>query len=167
MTDPDRTRLLEARLLVGYLGERAQFSWWETAFHEPSSRLFLEPVFTKTTCLARYHGVCEAARRLHDEHLNVGGFHLFRLPEEIEQDLHGMMQSDVGETLTERSTQNSETALDALSFLAISRRRPASDGPTAIGTIAELESDQTPGLIAEIYRSAFTQGIRAYPYLTP
>jgi len=35
--------LLQMRLLVGFLGERAQ-----------------------------YHGVLEAARRLHDEHLNVG-----------------------------------------------------------------------------------------------
>lgn len=166
MTVPDRTRLLEARLLVGYLGERAQFSWWATGFHEPSSRLFLEPVFTKTPCLARYHGVCEAARRLHDEHLNVGGFHLFRLPEEIEQDLHGMMQSDVGETLTARSTQSRGAAMDALSHLAVAGR-PASDGPTAVGTIAELASEQTLGLIAEVYWSAFTQGIRAYPYLTP
>lgn len=166
MGHPDRTRILEARLLVGYLGERAQFGWWPTGFYEPSSRSFLEPVFTKTPRLARYHGVCESARRLHDEHLNVGGFHLFRLPEEIEQDLHGMMQSDVGECLTERSTQSLEAALDALSRLS-GAGGSASDGPTAVGAIAELESEPTLGLIAEVYWSAFTQGIRAYPYLSP
>ncbi|MBK1645201.1 hypothetical protein CKO25_11210 [Thiocapsa imhoffii] len=166
MRKPDRTRLLEARLLVGYLGERAQCNWWETAFHEPSSRPFLGPVFIKTAGLARYHGVCEAARRLHDEHLNVDGFHLFRLPEEIEQDLHGLMQGDVGETISACLTQSREAALDALSRLAIAGR-PASDGPTRVGTIAELASERTLGLIAEVYRSAFSQGIRAYPYLTP
>lgn len=72
MTPSNITTLLELRLLVGFLGERAQYAWWPTAFYEPSSRLFLEPVFAKTARLAQYHGVLEAARRLHDEHLNVG-----------------------------------------------------------------------------------------------
>ena len=71
--------LLQMRMLVGFLGERAQHAWWPTAFYEPSSRHFLEPVFVKTARLAQYHGVVEAARRLHDEHLSVGSFHLFRL----------------------------------------------------------------------------------------
>jgi len=72
--------LLQMRLLVGFLGERAQFGWWPTSFNEASSRLFLEPVFSKTSRLAQYHGVLEAARRLHDEHLSVGSYHLFRVP---------------------------------------------------------------------------------------
>ena len=78
--------LLQIRLLVGYLGERAQFAWWPTAFYEPSSQLFPAPVFSKTPQFAQYHGVTEAARLLHDEHLNVGSYHLFRFPEEVEQD---------------------------------------------------------------------------------
>ena len=88
MNQPHLNNVLAMRCLVGYLGERAQFAWWPTAFYEPSSRLFLEPVFAKTSRLAQYHGVIEAARRLHDEHLSVGSYHLFRLPEEVEQDLH-------------------------------------------------------------------------------
>src|SRR5664280_937787 len=72
--------LLQIRLLVGFLGERAQFAWWPTAFYDPSSQLFLAPVFSKTSQLAQYHGVTEAARLLHDEHLNVGSYHLFRFP---------------------------------------------------------------------------------------
>ena len=54
--------LLQMRLLVGFLGERAQCAWWPTAFYEASSKLFLEPVFSKTSRLAQYHGVLEAAR---------------------------------------------------------------------------------------------------------
>ena len=80
--------LLEIRGPVGFLGECSQYGWWPTAFYEASSRPFLEPVFTKTARSAQYHGVVAAARRLHDEHLSVGSFHLFRLPEETEQDLH-------------------------------------------------------------------------------
>src|SRR5690606_19463731 len=85
--------LLELRTLVDVLEERAQCDWWPTALYEASSRLFLETVFTKTYRLAQYHGVLEAARRLHDEHLSVGSYHLFRLPEEVEQDLHAIVQS--------------------------------------------------------------------------
>src|SRR5690606_20401440 len=90
------TGLLRLRFAVGFLGEQAQYAWWPTAFYGPSSRLFLEPVFSKTSRLAQYHGVLEAARRLHDDHLNVGSYHLFRLPEEIEQDLHAAVQSSLG-----------------------------------------------------------------------
>src|SRR5690606_20632281 len=92
MNHSSMSSLLELRMLVGFLGERAQCAWWPTAFYEASSRLFLEPVFSKTSRLAQYHGVLEAARRLHDEHLSVGSYHLFRLPEAIDQDLHAMMQ---------------------------------------------------------------------------
>ena len=56
-------------------------------------------MFSKTSRLAQYHGVLEAARRLHDEHLSVGSYHLFRLPEEVEQDLHALVQTITGEEL--------------------------------------------------------------------
>src|ERR1044071_7696845 len=86
-------KYLNLRLIVGFLGEKSQFGWCPTAFYEPSSRLFLEPVFPKTYRLAQYNGVREAARLLHDEYVGVGNvFHLFRLPEEMEQDLHTLMQ---------------------------------------------------------------------------
>jgi len=39
--------LLQLRLIVGFLGERAQCAWWPTAFYEASSRQFLEPVFPR------------------------------------------------------------------------------------------------------------------------
>lgn len=58
MNESYLSTLLQLRLLVGFLGECAQFGWWPTAFHEASSRLFLEPVFAKTSRLTQYHGVC-------------------------------------------------------------------------------------------------------------
>ena len=121
MPESDRPTLLQMRLLVGFLGERAQFAWWPTTFYEPASRLFLDPVFSKTTRLAQYHGVLEAARRLHDAHLNVGCHHLFRLPEEVEQDLHGLMQGSTGENLTGQATQSQEGAMAALKHLGLAQ----------------------------------------------
>ncbi len=156
--------LLQMRLLVGFLGERAQCAWWPTAFYEASSKLFLEPVFSKTSRLAQYHGVLEAARRLHDEHLSVGSYHLFRLPEEVEQDLHAAMQSCVGEELASQTPQSKEAALDALKQLAATGGTPGV-GPMAIGSIKDLDSSDTLETIAAAYLSAFTQDANTYPYL--
>lgn len=156
--------LLLMRLLVGFLGERAQCAWWPTAFYEASSRLFLEPVFSKTSRLAQYHGVLEAARRLHDEHLSVGSYHLFRLPEEVEQDLHAILQSNVGEELSKQVPQSKEVALDTLMRLAATQGT-SSVGPTAVGSIKDLDSSGTLKAIAAAYLSAFTQNAKTYPYL--
>lgn len=156
--------LLEMRMLVGFLGERAQCAWWPTAFYEASSKHFLEPVFSKTSRLAQYHGVLEAARRLHDEHLSVGCYHLFRLPEEVEQDLHATMQSSVGAELAIHTPPSKEAALLALTRLAATSSTP-SVGPTAVGGIKDLDSTDTLKAIAAAYLSAFTQNAKTYPYL--
>lgn len=156
--------LLQMRLLVGFLGERAQCAWWPTAFYEASSKLFLEPVFSKTYHLAQYHGVLEAARRLHDEHLSVGSYHLFRLPEEAEQDLHAIVQSSAGEELASQTPQSKEAALDALKRLAATSGT-ASVGPTAVGSIKDIDSTDTLKAIAAAYLSAFMQDAKTYPYL--
>lgn len=151
-------------MLVGFLGERAQCAWWPTAFYEASSRLFLEPVFSKTSRLAQYHGVLEAARRLHDEHLSVGSYHLFRLPEEVEQDLHAIVQSSVGEELSSQSSQSKEAALEALKRLS-AKNGTSGVGPAAVGNINDLDSTDTLKAIAAAYLSAFTQNVKTYPYL--
>jgi hypothetical protein len=156
--------ILDLRFLVGFLGERSQFGWWSTAFYEASSRLFLEPVCSKTFRLAQYHGVLEAARRLHDEHLSVGSYHLFRLPEEVEQDLHGLMLSKEGEEIAAQVPQERDAALNALKTASTNSPK-LSEGPTAVGNIKELDSPAVLKSIAGAYLSAFQQNARSYPYL--
>lgn len=156
--------LLQMRLLVGFLGEQAQYDWWPTSFYKASSRMFLEPVFAKTASLAQYHGVLEAARRLHDEHLSVGSYHLFRLPEEVEQDLHALMLSHVGEALASQASQSKEAALAELKRMA-GAIAATGVGPTSVGSIKDLESGDIQQAIAAAYLSAFDQGAKSYPYL--
>ena len=156
--------LLQMRLLIGFLGERAQFAWWPTAFYEPSSHLFLEPVFARTSRLAQYHGVLEAARRLHDEHLSVGSYHLFRLPEEVEQDLHALVQNSAGAEFAAQVPQNKEAALTALQHLA-GANQVGCVGPTAVGNIDGLSASDTLKSIAGGYLSAFSDNVKTYPYL--
>lgn len=164
MKNSSLATLLKLRVMVAYLGERAQYNWWPTAFYEPSSRLFLEPAFGKTSRLAQYHGVLEAARRLHDELLSVGSYHLFRLPEETEQDLHNLMLSQVGEELTSNFAFSKEAALDAVERLAVPQAN-FREGPAAVGRVEDIFSNDVLGSVAFSYLAAFKQDIKSYPYL--
>jgi hypothetical protein len=108
--------------------------------------------------------VLEAARRLHDEHLSVGSYHLFRLSEEVEQDLHATMLGSVGQDLAIEVPQSKEAALDALTRMGTTGLTH-SVGPTAVGAIKDLDSADVLRAIAAIYLSAFTQDAKSYPYL--
>jgi hypothetical protein len=156
--------MLGMRLLVGFLGERPQFAWWATSFFGDYSLRSLEFVTPKTSLLAQYHGVVEAARKLHDEHLNVGSYHLFRLPEEVEQDLHAIMQSSVGTELIKQVPQDKDAALAALKSFAGAIHSVAV-GPTAVGNIDQLSTDEILKSIAGAYVSAFSRNAKTYPYL--
>ena len=45
------------RTVVGYLGEREQYAWWQSSFFGPGSKTFLAPVFGRTQVLAQCAGV--------------------------------------------------------------------------------------------------------------
>ncbi len=162
MMDSALTPVLKVRLLVSFLGERAQFGWWPTAFYDASGRLFLEPIFSKTPQLAQYHGVVEAARRLHDEHLNVGTFHLFRLPEELEQDLHILVQGGAEELSPAVLFRDKQTALNALIDEAGSVKK-GGVGPVAIGNVGDIADHLKD--IASVYSAAFSSNTKSFPYL--
>lgn len=161
-TDASLSAVLNLRVLVGFLGERSQFGWWPTTFYDASGRLFLEPIFPKSQNLAQYQGVTAAACRLHDEHLSVGTYHLFRLPEEIEQDLYHMAQSG-GDGLSPSALYGDQQgALSALASLSGSERI-SGVGPVSIGNIAELNGHLMP--LASVYHSAFQSNTQSFPYL--
>jgi len=164
--DVDRLHAItRLRIIVGYIGEKAQFDWWPSSFFTPSSAAFLNPVFARTAALAQYHGVKEAARRVHDDHIGVGRvFHLFRLPETLEQSLFEVLQEPAAVTVTHEGIGSLATALDALqSFFKTSAS--VQEGPVQLGTVAELEGDAWLGAAAHCYHAAFTKGVRSYPYL--
>jgi hypothetical protein len=124
----------------------------------------LEPVFSKTSRLAQYHGVIEAARRLHDDHLSVGSFHLFRLPEEVEQDLHKVIQHPEVDDFVLQQMRSKDEAVSTLRDLA-EGVTVSTVGPIAIGNIRDLDSTSILKTIAAAYLSAFDQNAKTYPYL--
>ena len=160
------SQIARLRLLVGYLGERAQFGWWPTEFYSASSGAFLTPVFQRTAALAQYHGVREAAQRVHDEHIGVGRvFHLFRRPENLEQSLFEHLPGQAPAAVDREALASKEAALSALEASARSLG-DVREGPVQIGTRPELDTDGWIKSAAAHYHCAFVAGARAYPYFT-
>ena len=158
--------LIRLRLLVGYLGEKAQFSWWPTEFYGATSEAFLSPVFSKTAGLARYNGVLEAARRLHDEHVGVGqAVHLFRFPAVVEQSIHEELVNEGLDKAFLSDMASKDAALAALQELSDSSTT-RSEGPIQIGELSDLESKSWIGKTAACYLNAFKNNTKCFPYLT-
>jgi hypothetical protein len=152
--------------LVGYLGEKTQHNWWPSGFYAPTSAMFLNPVFPRTSRLAGYRGVVEAARRVHDEHIGIGRvFHLFRLPDEIEHELHRAVLAGEGGGSAGEPPASLESAMDELARLA-NGGLSAPEGPVKVGTRRHILDPDTIQDIARHYQDAFQREIRCFPYLT-
>jgi hypothetical protein len=102
---------------------------------------------------------------LHDEHLNVGSYHLFRLPEEIEQDLHLLLLSNDCERIAKDSPLTRDSALGDLGNMGM-KTYSFSAGPTAVGNIRDIASVKALRSIAGAYAWAFNQNAQTYPYLS-
>lgn len=48
--------ILKCETRLGFWGSRSQYGWWPTAFYDASSRLFLEPGFTRRLYLPNIMG---------------------------------------------------------------------------------------------------------------
>jgi hypothetical protein len=119
-------------------------------------------VFVRTGLLAQLHGVTEAARRIHDARLAAGSFHLFRLPEEIEQDLHllAVELSRSGATIIPVDAAAGMATLEELS----TGQGTDEPGPKLLGTLGGEDAWQRA---AAVYRDAFAKGFQGLPFFTP
>jgi hypothetical protein len=158
--------LAKLRFTIGYLGERNQFGWWQSSFFTPGSNAFLSPLFGRTQILAQCNGVTRAATLVHDERIGVGHvYHLFRLPEEIEQGIHQTLHKpNLGQALL-KIISKPETALDYLRKSSASKH-PAEVGPIRIGNIGALHNLDTWQTVASAYFYGFEQETIVCPYFS-
>jgi len=159
--------LARLRLLVGYIGEQRQPPWWPSSFFAPSSPVFLAPVFGKMSFLARYYGVKEAAAKVHDEHIGVGRgvFHLFRFPEALEEELHGLLSDSEVLEQVNRDLSSETGALKALELCGKTEVEPLV-GPVRIGGAKDLEKSNVWQIAARHYWQAFETNTQIFPYFT-
>jgi len=152
------------RFAVGLLGEREQAGWWPSSFMSPTSSAFLMPVFGANILHARYQGIVEASKRVHDERIGVGRvFHLFRLPEATEQRLFDALSSNEGKMGT--PLLSPEAASVALSVLAVASTE-AKEGPISIGSVEDLGRKDWLSIAASLYAAAFAAEVQCFPYFS-
>lgn len=165
--DPSQLETLaKLRAVVGYLGEREQYAWWQSSFFSPASHAFLAPVFGRTQVLAQVNGVTSAASLVHDERIGIGQvYHLFRLPEDIEQAIHRVLHS------TELCEQIAALVYERASAMTYLRQEAGSlagegTGPVHIGEIRDLRDVRSWSIATAHYARAFENRLEIYPYFT-
>jgi len=158
--------LATLRIVIGFLGEREQFAWWQSSFFSAGSEAFLSPIFARTRFLAQCTGVVQAASAIHDARIGTGNvYHLFRLPEDMTQDIHQHLQAsdtiqEIARTISDKATALNFLRQDTLSDLT------TSSGPMRIdqtGTLRDLSRWRT---VSAHYANAFDQGIEIFPYFS-
>jgi hypothetical protein len=157
------TQLLKMRVLVGFLGEKSQFNWWDTNFLSSTGLKFLEITCPRTAFSAGCHSVFEAAARLHDARIGKGRvYHLFRLPPEVEEGLHRLL---AGPELPVSPGMVKEKALSDLKAMAPGGLS-APEGPVQIGTFKNMLTDFAVEELAQHYADAFAKGKQTFPYFS-
>ncbi|MCP4691972.1 MAG: BrxE family protein [Desulfobacterales bacterium] len=167
MTREVLKKIAMLRVSVGFLGESHQNNWWPGAFFSPSSEAFLAPVFGKTSFLARYYGVKEAAAIAHDKRIGVGEgvFHLFRLPEALERDLRALLDDPEMEKEAREITGDKESAFRFLRESA-EKGKGLEEGPVRLGDRSELLDETIWRIAARHYLTAFQKGGRTLPFFS-
>lgn len=158
--------LATKRIIVGYLGEREQFGFWQSSFFTQGSSSFLAPTFGRTQLLAQYNGVSRSAAITHDARIGVGNvYHLFRLPEDLEQSLYNIIKESLFEKKIRdiTTTQNS-----ALEYLRVSAKNTSNKGvgPTRIGKIKNLRDPKSWDTVSGLYLSAFEKNSEILPFFS-
>lgn len=167
MKRSDLIFLARLRLFVGYLGEQNQFAWWPCSFYAEHSKAFLAPVFGKTLFLTQYYGIKEAATKVHDNYIGVGRgvFHLFRLPETIEQELHTLLcDAEIAKQLTEELSGMTDV-LKALELCGDTSIDPAV-GPVRVGGLPDIEGKDAWQVVASHYRQSFATNNKVFPFFS-
>ena len=152
-------------MLIGFLGENHQSSWWDCSFLSSSSNAFLAPIYPNTTIMAQYSGVCQAASIVHDEHIGIGRhYHLYRLPDSIERSLLIRIQDhDFSEQLS-CVLSTSETAINRLEELSEEAVEKA-EGPIAVGDYSDVKLDALIKASRSYYLAAIKSGYKTFPYM--
>lgn len=168
MNERNLLEIAKLRICIGYFGEVHQHGWWQSSFFHSSSSAFLIPVFGKTHLLAKYHGVKEAASIVHDEHIGIGKgvYHLFRLPEINERQIHELLDKNEVIQAIEPLFQNQESAGNYLRKLQSAGGNYNGVGPVRIGSIQQMDDTSTWKLIAQYYLKAFQESIKVFPYFS-
>lgn len=151
------------RLLVGYLGQGKQSSWWDCNFLDATGQRFLETTFPRTAKQAALRATADAACLTHDKALGrIGCYHLFRLPPALE-DLVETGYNRIDWTLAFKDIASRESAFTKIESLDTANIN-APVGPVQVGFSNKILTSTAIGELAAHYNSAFKDDVQCFPY---
>ena len=115
--------------------------------------------------MSQAEGVRAAAGELHDQRIGVGKvFHLFRLPEELEQSFHRLLHDEeICAAFTQRITSK-EHAIDYLES-TFGGDPDGSIGPVSVGDVRRVTEETTVATIGQYYLQGFKAESPVFPFL--
>ena len=157
------SQLLSLRKSVSFLGEKENFSWWQTNILNSVGLKFMQTNYPRTAHNAALDAVGMAATKEHDEKIGLGRvYHLFRLPHELEQSLHQLSMEQEKDISFPSSKDEAIEDLKSISNEILS----VEPGPCQIGTKKTIRSSFGVQEIAKHYLSAFTTNVKCFPYFS-
>lgn len=159
---------LRLRALVLALGESVSPAWWRTEFMSETGLRFLERLYPRTVFHAAVRAAGEAACGVHDRAVGrVGVYHLFRLPESLEVEIHQMSPTGNEDfiTLFRAGLGSPERLMEMMVPLCgAGEAQDVASGAKRIGTDRQLLTSDGLNRVATIYHSAFRKRTLAFPY---
>lgn len=157
--------LITLRAIVGFLGEKPQFGWWDTNFLSETGLKFLNITFPRTALSAGVNSVTEAAKRLHDSRIGKGRvYHLFRMPEFAEQRISKRLLDYDSSTLLPL-LKDKDGALEKLHSVT-ENSLESIEGPIQLGSGKNLFQLSYIQKVAKHYEYAFENEKQTFPYFT-
>jgi hypothetical protein len=167
MIQIDLMDIAKLRLCIGFLGESHQYAWWQSSFLSSNSSQFLAPVFEKTSFYSQYYGVKDAAAKVHDTHIGIGKgvFHLFRLPENVERELHEILGKKENVIVFQNFVQDKNQSEQFLKDYS-KNNVPDAIGPVRLGDITDIDKKIVWQTVAHYYLNSFNQRAKVFPYFS-
>jgi hypothetical protein len=148
--------IIDLRAIVSYVGEKKQ--WWNSNFHDSSSKDFLDYIFPKSTN-TQFNCSSVSTRNFLDNQVGANYYHLFRLPMSVEELIAKKGVSNGVEQFT-----SEDDAMSLLTKLADGLSTDGNSGPKNIGSIDQFEKETLQVFAAE-YKKAFENNFQVHPYL--
>jgi hypothetical protein len=156
-------KLIAMRTLIGFLGEKEQFNWWDTLFLGKTALSYLQLNFPRTKFSAALHSVTEAAKKVHDDRIGKGNVnHIFRLTAHDEHQLANYLR-DINPDQFLYLFESKETALSHLSQY-VTEEQPLKQGPVQVDSDSFFTINGLKKAAAYYYQ-AFTSGVKTFPYI--
>ncbi len=155
--------------LVLALGESADPAWWKTGFMNETGLRFLERIYPRTFLSAAVCSAGKAASNIHDRAVGrIGAYHLFRLPESLENEISRMpLETNQAFLSTLRDALGRPERLMELLIQICGRvEREGSFGARRMGTDRDLMTIAGIKKTAAVYYQAFMENKLSFPYFT-